>query len=42
MTEGLAERKAARGGYMSTECPVITWSAKIGIANIANRRYLYK
>ncbi len=33
MSEGLAERKAARGGYMSTEPLVIAWSSKIGIAN---------
>ncbi len=36
MSEGLAERKAARGGYMSTERPVIAWSSEISIANIAN------
>ncbi len=28
-----AERKAARGGFMSTERPVIAWSSEIGIAN---------
>ncbi len=33
MSEGLAEHKAARGGYMSTEHPVIDWSSEIGIAN---------
>ncbi len=33
MSEGLAESEAARGGYMSTERPVITWSSEIGIAN---------
>ncbi len=33
MSEGLAERKAARGRYMSTEHPVIAWSSEIGIAN---------
>ncbi len=33
MSEGLAERKAARGGYMSTEHPVIAWSSEIGVAN---------
>ncbi len=33
MSEGLAERKAALGGYMSTERPVIAWSSEIGIAN---------
>ncbi len=33
MSEGLAERKAVRGGYMSTEHPVIAWSSEIGIAN---------
>ncbi len=33
MSEGLAERKAARGGYMITERPVIAWSSEIGIAN---------
>ncbi len=33
MSEGLAERKAARGGYMSTEHLVIAWSAEIGRAN---------
>ncbi len=32
MSEGLAEREAARGGYMSTERPVIAWSSDIGIA----------
>ncbi len=34
MTEGLAEHKAARGGYTSTERPVITWSSEIGIENL--------
>ncbi len=33
MSEGLAECKAALGGYKSTERPVIAWSAEIGIAN---------
>ncbi len=33
MLEGLAERKAALGGYMSTERTVIAWSSEIGIAN---------
>ncbi len=33
MSEGLAERKAALGGHMSTEHPVIAWSSEIGIAN---------
>ncbi len=33
MSEGLAERKAALGGYMSTERPVIAWSSEIGITN---------
>ncbi len=33
MSEGLAERKAARGGNMSTKRPVIVWSFEIGIAN---------
>ncbi len=33
MSEGLAERKAARGGYMSTERPLIAWSSEIDIAN---------
>ncbi len=33
MSEGLAERKAARGGYMSTERSVITWSSEISIAH---------
>ncbi len=26
--------KAVRGGYMSTEHPVIAWSSEIGIANL--------
>ncbi len=42
MTEELAERKAARDEYMSTERPVITWSSENGIANLQNRRYIYK
>ncbi len=40
--KGLAENKAALGGYMSTEHPVIAWSSEIGIANLLNKRYLYK
>ncbi len=31
MSEGLAERKAARGGYMSTEHPLIAWRSYIFI-----------
>ncbi len=34
MSGGLAERKAARGGYMSTERPLIAWSSKISEANL--------
>ncbi len=41
MSEGLAEHKAARGGYMSSERPVIAWSSEIGIANFPNRRYIF-
>ncbi len=33
MSEGLAERKAALGGYMSTEFPVIAWSSEIDIVH---------
>ncbi len=39
MSEGLAERKAARG--MSTESPVIAWRSEIGIANLPNRHYIF-
>ncbi len=39
MSEGLAERKAARDGYTSVERPVIAWSSENGRANLP---YLYK
>ncbi len=41
MSEGLAERKAARGGFTSTEHRM-TRSTELGIANLPNWRYLYK